>query len=472
MKCQYDIAIIGAGSAGLVVASAAASMGAHVLLVENRKMGGDCLNYGCVPSKAFLKSAHLAQKIKKAHLYGLDAATCKPSITKVMKRVASVIAEIAPHDSVERFQGLGVDVKLGNAFIVDKNTVKVGKELYTTKKLVISTGSTAAIPPIKGLDKVKYLTNETIFSIKKQPKKLIVLGAGPIGSELGQGFAHLGSDVHIVDRNENLFTKDDAEVSDIMKKAFKKDGINLHLGVGIEEVSQSGQTITVKVTANGKKSNITGDALLLSVGRTPNTKGFGLEDLGIELDSRGFIVVNDKLQTNIPTIYACGDVRGKFQFTHSAGYEAGVVVKNALVAPIFKTSYHNISWTTYTVPEVAHVGISAYDGEKTNIVKYQYKLAIDDNDRAKAEDDREGFIKVLLDAKKRLVGATIVGEHAGNMLPQLSLMVSKKMKLSDAMSVIYQYPIQGEIVKMLALQDFKTSAKGWQKALLKKIVRR
>ncbi len=472
MKHQYDIAIIGAGSAGLVVASASASMGARVLLVENRKMGGDCLNYGCVPSKTFLKSAHLAQKIKKANKYGLDSATCKPSIAKIMKRVASVIAEIAPHDSVERFEGLGVDVKLGNAFIVDKNTLRIEKDLYTAKKMVISTGSTAAIPPIKGLDKIKYLTNETIFSIKKQPKKLIVLGAGPIGLELGQGFSHLGSEVHIIDRSEKLFTKDDAEVSDIMEKAFKEDGIHIHLGASIDEVLKSGETITVKITIDGKQRKVSGDALLVSAGRKPNTKNLGLEELGVELDNRGFVTVNDKLQTNIPTIFACGDVRGKFQFTHSAGYEASVVVKNALIAPIFKTTYHNISWTTYTVPEVAHVGISIYDGEKTGVLKHQYKLAIDDNDRAKSEDDRSGFVKVLLDAKKRVIGATIVGEHAGNMLPQLSMMVTKKMKLSDAMSVIYQYPIQGEIIKMLALQDFKTSAKNWQKALLKKIVRR
>ncbi len=472
MKYQYDIVIIGAGSAGLVVASAAAGMGARVLLVENRKMGGDCLNYGCVPSKAFLKSAHLAQKIKKASLYGLDGATCKPAITKVMKRVASVIAEIAPHDSVERFEGLGVDVKITDAFIINANTVKVGGTSYTTKTIVIATGSTAAIPPIKGLDKVKYLTNETIFSIKKQPKKLIVLGAGPIGLELGQGFAHLGSEVHIIDRGETLFAKDDSDVSEIMKKAFIEDGIKLHLGSAIEEVSKSGETITVKISKNGKTTKVTGDTLLVSVGRSPNTKNLGLEEVGIKQDERGFIHVNDKLQTNIPNIFACGDVRGKFQFTHSAGYEAGVVVKNALIAPLFKTSYHNISWTTYTVPEVAHVGISLKEAQDTGVLKYQYKLPIDDNDRAKAEDDREGFIKVLLDAKKRVIGATIVGEHAGNMLAQLSVMVTHKMKLSSAMSIIYQYPTQGEIVKMLALQDFKTSAKDWQKALLKKIVRR
>ncbi len=472
MKYQYDIAIMGAGSAGLVVASSAASMGARVLLVESHKMGGDCLNYGCVPSKAFLKSAHLAQKIKKAPQYGLKSATCKPSITDVMGRVKKIIAEIAPHDSVERFTGLGVDVKLGKPYIVNKNTIKVGATLFTAKKMVIATGSRAAIVPIKGLDKIKYLTNETIFSIKKQPKHLIVLGAGPIGLELGQGFAQLGSKVSVVERQSSIFSKDDPEVSDIMIGALKKDGVALYLNTAVEEVSQKGEVITVKVVVNGKASKITGDALLLSVGRTPNTEGLGLDELGIKTDSRGFIVVNDKLQTNIPNIFACGDVRGKFQFTHSAGYEAGVAVKNALVAPLFKTSYHNISWTTYTVPEVAHVGMTLVDAQKKKVLKYQYKLPMASNDRSKTEDDREGFVKVLLDRKKRIIGATVVGENAGNLLPTLSLMVTNKMKLSAAISIIYQYPTQGEIVKMLAFADLKEGAKKWQKSLLRAIVRR
>ncbi len=472
MKYQYDIAVIGAGSAGLVVASAGASMGARVLLVENRKMGGDCLNYGCVPSKAFLKSAHLAQKIKKADKYGLLSASFKPSLEKIMGRVRSVIAEIAPHDSVERYESLGVTVKKGSAYIVNKNTIKVGKTLYTTKKIVISTGSRAATPPIKGLDTIKYLTNETIFSLKKQPKTLIVLGGGPIGLELGQGFAQLGTKVHVIDKGENLFAKDDPDVSDIMKKALTKDGVVLHLNSSIDELSQKDKTITVKITTGSKSSKVTGDALLLSVGRVPNSEGLGLQEMGIKTDSRGFVVVNDKLQTNIPNIFACGDIRGKFQFTHSAGYEAGVVVRNALVAPIFKAGYHNISWTTYTVPEVAHVGITLVEAQKKKILKYQYKLPIANNDRAKAEDDREGFIKVLLDSKKRIIGATIVSEHAGNLLPALSLMVTNRMKLSAAISIIYQYPTQGEILKMLAYEDLKVSAKSWQKALLKKIVQR
>ncbi len=472
MKYQYDIAIIGAGSGGLVVASAGASMGAKVLLVEGKKLGGDCLNYGCVPSKTFLKSAHLAQKIRKANNYGLNSASFETSMKDVMGRVSDVIAEIAPHDSKERFEGLGVDVKLGKGKLIDHHTIEVNGERFSAKSIVISTGSRAFVPELKGLENVKYYTNENIFSLDFTPKRLIVLGAGPIGLELGQGFAHLGSEVHIVNRSAGLFTKDDPEVSDIMKNALIKDGINLHLSTTLNEVSEVDGEIVLNVTQNGEKIDIKGDLLLVSVGRVPNTEGLGLENIGVITNKRGFIEVDDYLRTNIKNIFACGDVRGKYLFTHAAGYEASVVVKNALITPFFKANYYNMSWTTYTVPEVAHVGLTLKDADEAGKLAFQYKLPISQNDRAKAEDDREGFVKVLLDNKKRVIGATIVGEHAGEMLPVFSLMLTKKMKLSSLMSVIYQYPVQGEILKSLALDDFKSSAKDWQRNLLKKIVTR
>ncbi len=476
MKYDYDISVIGAGSGGLVVASAAVGMGAKVLLIEDRKMGGDCLNYGCVPSKAFLKSAHLAQKMRKSHRYGLHDTAFSPSMADIMRRVHDVIAEIAPHDSVERYKGLGVDVKLGRGSIVDAHTVSVKAESsttnYTSKAIVIATGSRAFIPPIKGLDSVNYLTNESVFSLETLPKELIVFGAGPIGLELGQGFAHLGSKVHIVDRSPSLFSKDDPDVSGIMTRAIEYDGVKLYLSAAIDEVSQQGDRITVKITKDGTQQEIIGDALLVSLGRAPNSGGLGLEEVGVKTNARGYIEVDDYLRTSVKSIYACGDVRGKFQFTHSAGYEATVVVKNALIAPVFKAKYHNIAWTTYTVPEVAHVGMSLKDATESGVLSYTHKLPISDNDRAKAEDDREGFVKVLLDKKHRVLGATIVSDKAGEMLPILSLLVTKRMKLGELMSVIYQYPIQGEILKSLALIDFKSSAKEWQRSLLKKIVTR
>ncbi len=472
MKYEYDIAVIGGGSGGLVVASAAAKMGARALLIENNKMGGDCLNYGCVPSKTFLKSAHLIHQMRKSHNYGVKNLNFDVDLKEIMDRVKSVIAEIAPHDSVERFEGMGVDVKLGIGQIVGEHEVKVGENTYTAKNIVISTGSHALVPPVDGLDSVPYYTNETIFDLDKLPKRLAVLGAGPIGLELGQGFAHLGSEVHMLIRDTGLFVRDEPEVAPILEKAFIEDGMNLHFKTNLLSVQKNGDEIIFKLEKNGEEFELIADALLVAVGRVPSTKNLGLENIGIEVDSRGYIKVNDYLQTNIKNIYACGDVRGRYQFTHSASYEAGIVVRNALISPLFKASYYNIAWTTYTVPEVAHVGYLEEECKKLNIKYSTQLLPIDEVDRAKAEDDRYGFIKIILDAKKHIIGATIVGEKGGEMLPILSLMVTRRMKLSSVMAIIYQYPIQGEILKTLAYKDFNENVKPWQKNLLKKIVKR
>ncbi len=472
MKQNYDIAILGAGSGGLVVASAAASMGAKVLLVENRKMGGDCLNYGCVPSKAFLKSAHLAHSIRKADRYGLHHAQAEPSLRDVMGRVSSVIGEIAPHDSKERYEGLGVDVKIGQGKLESPTEISVDGTRYTAKKIVIATGSTAFVPPISGLDTVHYHTNESIFALETLPKRLVVLGAGPIGLELGQGFAHLGSEVHVVDRGARLFGKDEPEVAPIMERAFQEDGMQMHMNSQILQVHQDGDEIVVSISTEDVPQDLRCDTLLVALGRVPNTKNIGLETVGVQTDERGFIKVNDYLQSNVKTVYACGDCKGKFLFTHAASYEAGIVVKNALIANFFKTNYENMAWTTYTVPEIAHVGALEQDAKQTGRLHRILMLPIGDNDRAKAEDDRAGFVKVLLDAKKRVIGATIVGERAGEMLPILSMMVTQHLKISSILPLIYQYPIQGEILKSLSLQDFKETAKPWQKNLLKKIVTR
>ncbi len=472
MKYQYDIAIIGGGSGGLVVASAAVSMGARVLLVESRKMGGDCLNYGCVPSKTFLKSAHLAQKIMKSDDYGLIGVKNKVDLKKIMNRVKEVIKEIAPHDSIERFTSLGVDVKIGKGIITDKNEISVNGVKFKVKKIVLATGSHATIPAIEGLNSVDYLTNETVFELEVLPKRLVVLGAGPIGLELGQGFAHLGSKVTIIDRSKTLFGKDEPETSKIMEKALLADNVNLMLDTNPDKVEKIGNEIVITTTTAGKTKKIACDYLLVALGRTPNTKNLGLQEVGVKIDKRGFIVVNNKLQTNIKNIFAVGDVKGKFLFTHAAGYEASVVVKNALIMPIFKIDYSNMPWTTYTVPEVAHVGCLESEAKEKGIFGSNYIIPISDNDRSKTEDDRAGFVKVILNKKGILIGASIVGDKAGEMLPILSLMVTKKMKLSALMSVIFQYPIQGEIFKSLALQQFKTNVKAWELSLLKFIVRR
>ncbi len=470
MNNRFDLIVIGAGSGGLVTVATACALGAKVLLIENRKMGGVCLNYGCVPSKTFLKSCHTAHLIKKASSYGITADNTKVSLSSIMDRVQAVIDEIAPHDSVERFTSLGATVVLGHGKLIERNCVQVDENLYYSKKIIIATGSTARIPSIPGLEKVDYFTNETIFSLRTLPKKMVVLGAGPIGLELGQGFAQLGSEVHVIDRNTTLFPKDEGEVATYMSKALEHDGVKIHLNAKIDKIHAQENKKTIIYESNGQLTEIDFDVLLVALGRRANTNNLGLEQVGIKVDSRGFIAVNDKLQTSIKNIYACGDVRGKYLFTHTASYEASIAVKNALIAPLFKTNYYNLPWTTFTLPEVAHVGIL----EKDAIGKgYQtHTLPLSETDKAKADDDRNGFVKIILNKKGQVVGATIVGEHAGEMIVQLSLMVTKKLTLADALSVIYQYPVQGEIVKFLAIKELKKNVKAWQQSLISKIVRR
>ncbi len=470
MQSKFDLIVIGAGSGGLVAAATASGLGASVLLIENRKMGGDCLNYGCVPSKTFLKSCHLMKNIKNSSKFGIDVLSYEVSLEKIMSRVKSVISEIAIHDSVERFESLGVKVIIGHGEIVSNDSVKVGNEVYKTKKIIISTGSSSFIPNIIGINDIDYLTNETIFDLKVLPKKMLVLGAGPIGLELGQGFAELGCEVHIIEMAPSLFRRDEPEVAEILTKALIEDGVNLHFNSQVVEVAKQGSDTIVKIKKDDEIYEISCDAFLVAPGRSPNTKNLGLENVGIKTDKRGFIEVNDKMQTSVKNIYACGDVRGKYLFTHTASYEASIAVKNALILPIFKSNYRNIAWTTYTSPEVAHVGV--LESEVSKDESYTYITPISNNDRSKSEDDREGFVKLVLDKKRRLIGATIVGDRAGEMILQLSVMISKKLHLSSALNIIYQYPAQGEIVKTLAVTDFKEKAKPWQKSLMKKIVSR
>ncbi len=360
---------------------------------------------------------------------------------------------------------------MGKASFVSARKIKVNDVEYEAKRIIIATGSRAFVPPVPGLSEVPYDTNESIFERKVLPKHLIVLGAGPIGCELGQGFAHLGSEVSIIDRSSRLFSKDEPEVAPVMEEVFKQDGIHLHLQSELKKVNQMPEGgIEVEFIQNGECKRCKGDVLLVALGRVPNTEDMNLEEVGIQTNKRGFVEVNEKLQTSVSNVYACGDVRGKFLFTHTASYEAGIAVRNALVAAHFKTHYDNLAWTTYTVPEVAHVGLLKQAAEEAGTFGSELFLQIDENDRAKAEDDRRGFVKVILDKERHVIGATIVGEKAGEMLPVLSLMVSQKMKIEAAMSVMYQYPVQGEIVKSLAVEDFKRHVQPWQQHLIQKIV--
>jgi len=469
MKYDYHIIVIGAGSAGLTVASGASGLGAKVALLENHKMGGDCLNYGCVPSKTFLRTAHLAKDITNSAEFALDAKLEKVNLKKVMQRVKSVIAEIEPHDSQERFEGLGVDVFLGESQIIDRHTLQIEGRKLSGKKIVIATGSTGRIPPIPGLDKVEYLTNKTIFDFEDLPEHLVIVGGGPIGLELGQGFRHLGSKVTIIDQNDHLFPKDDPEVWEVMKKVFERDGVDLCLECKVKSISEKDKIKSVIVEFNGEEKIISGDALLVSAGRIPNTKDLNLEKIGVKTDKRGFIITNKNMRTSVKNIFAAGDVTGPFQFTHMAGHQAGKVVPNAILGFGGKASYTMVPWTTYTKPEVAHVGYTQPWAEQLGIYKESMVFHLEEIDRAKADNDRFGFLKLILGKKGKIIGATLVGEKAGEMIPVASLAIAKGMKASAFASIIFSYPTQAEIFQRVSFEYLKRSFKDWMKTLIKKI---
>lgn len=467
MKYDYHVIIIGAGSAGLVVASGAATLGAKVALIEGEKMGGDCLNAGCVPSKAFLKAAHLAKEIRESHKYGLGSIINEVNLEDIMKRVKSVIEEIEPHDSRERFESLGVEVISEHGEMLDEHTVKIGERIITSKSIVIATGSEPVIPKIKGLEDVSYLTNRNIFDLKKLPKHFIILGGGPIGLELGQGFRHLGSKVTIIDMSDSLFGKDDAEVGPIMEKVFIDDGIILKLSSKIVEIRKNNENITVVIEKDGKIEEISGDNLLVSLGRKPATQGLGLQKAKVELNERGFVIVNKKLQTSVKNIYACGDVAGPYQFTHMAGYQAGIVVRNIIFHLGSKVDYSVVPWTTYTRPEVAHVGYTEAMAKEIGLFKEAIIVPLGEIDRAKTENDRIGFLKLILGGKGKIIGATLVGEKAGETIPLATLAIKKKLKATTYLSMIFSYPTEAEIFSFASLKILKKSFKAWQNKLVK-----
>jgi pyruvate/2-oxoglutarate dehydrogenase complex dihydrolipoamide dehydrogenase (E3) component len=468
MKYNYHIVVIGGGSAGLVTAAGGASLGARVALIEAEKMGGDCLNTGCVPSKTFLRSAHLAAEIREAGAYGLSASLAGVNAAKLMKRVADVIGAIAPHDSVERFTGLGVDVISGKGILLDNHSVKVNGRTITGKYIVIATGSRPAVPPIPGLAGAPYYTNENIFGLRKLPKKLIVLGGGPIGLELGQGFCHLGSGVEIIDMAPRLFQKDDPEVAPLMEKIFRDEGIILTLSANIKEVKKSGSGITVVIEKNGAVRNVTGSHLLVSLGRKPATESMGLEQAGVKVNERGYVAVNGCLQTSVNNIYACGDVAGPFQFTHMAGYQAGVVLRN-IIFPLKKArvDYSAVPWTTYTRPEAAHAGYTEPMAKEKGLFADSIIADLGENDRARAENDTRGFLKLVLGKKGLIIGATLVGNRAGDIIPLASMAIRGGMKATAFMSQIFPYPTEAEIFKTASIAAAKKSFKPWMKAIIK-----
>jgi len=459
-KFDRNLIVIGAGAAGLVTAYIAAAVKAKVTLVEAEKMGGDCLNYGCVPSKALIRSAKLATQMRHGEHYGLEARAPTFSFRKVMARVHEVIATVAPHDSVERYTGLGVEVLQGYARIVNPWTVEIKlnsgeTQVLTTRSIVIGTGARPFVPPLPGLDDVGYVTSDTLWDefakLDSAPARLVVLGGGPIGSELSQCFARLGSAVTQVERGPRIMSREDEEVSNFARDSLTRDGVNVLIGHTALRCEREGERKFIVVEHQGAERRIEFDALLCAVGRVARLSGYGLEELGIP--TQRTVVTNDYLETIYPNIFAAGDVAGPYQFTHVAAHQAWYAAVNALFGDFkrFKADYSVIPWATFIDPEVARVGLNEQEAREKGIAYEVTKYGIDDLDRAIADGTAHGFVKVLtVPGKDRILGVTIVGEHAADLLAEFVLSMKHGLGLNKILGTIHTYPTLSEANKYAA----------------------
>ena len=454
-----NMVVIGAGSAGLVSSYIAAAVKAKVTLVEKHKMGGDCLNTGCVPSKALIKAARTVNDIHKAKDLGIHVAEQTIDFPAVMERVRQVIRDIEPHDSVERYSSLGVDCLQGEAKIISPWEVSVDGKTITTRNIVIATGARPFVPPIPGLDQLDYLTSDNLWGINELPKRLLVLGGGPVGCELAQAFSRLGSKVTIVMRRSHLMPREDEDVSEFVRRKFIEEGIEVltdHQPVSFE-IREGENTVlletTDKSTDENKTKEVSFDKVLVALGRKANTEKLGLENLDIELNPNGTVTVDEYLRSRYPNIYACGDVAGPYQFTHTASHQAWYVAVNALFGRFkkFKVDYSVVPWATFTDPEVAHVGLSEADARAKGIPYEITKYGIDDLDRAIADNTAEGFVKVLtVPGKDKILGATIVGYHAGDLLTEFVTAMKQGLGLKKILGTIHSYPTISEANKFAA----------------------
>jgi pyruvate/2-oxoglutarate dehydrogenase complex dihydrolipoamide dehydrogenase (E3) component/uncharacterized membrane protein YdjX (TVP38/TMEM64 family) len=455
-KFDRNMVVIGAGAAGLVSSYIAAAVKAKVTLVESHKMGGDCLNYGCVPSKALIRTATLLHQMKHSQAYGVTSAQASLDFAEVMERVARIVREIEPHDSVARYCGLGVDVVLGRAKIVDPWTVQIeldggATQTLTTRCIVVATGAEPFVPPLPGLGEVGCLTSDTLWGLRELPKRLVVLGGGPIGCELAQAFARLGAQVTQVEMAPRILLKEDAEVSALAKAALEADGVEVLVEYTALRCEKDGERKTLVVEHAGQEKRIEFDQLLCAVGRTARLKGFGLEELGIPTGKT--IETNEYLETIYPNILACGDVAGPYQFTHTASHQAWYAAVNGLFGSLkkFKADYSVIPWATFITPEVARVGLNEQDAKEQGVAYEVTRYGIDDLDRAIADSAAEGFVKVLtVPGKDKILGVTIVGDHAADLLAEYVLAMKHGLGLNKILGTIHTYPTLAEANKYAA----------------------
>ncbi len=451
-----DLCVIGGGSGGLSVAAAAAAFGVPVVLIERHKMGGDCLNTGCVPSKALLAAAKRAAVMRSSAPFGVTASTIDIDFSTVHDHVQRVIATIAPTDSAERFAGLGVRVIKGQAKFKDRRIVAVGDIEIRARRFVIATGSTPSLPQIPGIDEGPYLTNETVFDLTEQPDRLIIIGAGPIGLEMAQAFRRLGSAVTVLEAATPL-AKDDPECAAIVLDQLERENIVIRSGVKVMGVKHASGSVSVTFEGAGGKETVEARHLLIAAGRKPTTDGLDLDAAGIKYDRAG-IAVNKRLKTTNRRVYAIGDVTaGQLQFTHAANYHAGLVIRNALFRLPVRVNNDAVPWVTYTEPELGQAGLTEAQararGIKLRIVRWPYH----DNDRAQAERETHGHIKVITTAKGKILGATIVGAQAGELIAMWTLAIAQGLNIRSLTGIVLPYPTLSEIGKRAAIDFFTPS---------------
>lgn len=460
---RYNLVVVGAGTAGLVSASIAAGLGGKVALVERALMGGDCLNVGCVPSKAMISAARACASVRDAGQFGVNVAgEVTFDFAKAMERMRKLRSEISPNDSVERFSEKGIDVFLGQAKFVGNDSVEVDGRSLKYSKAVICTGARAAAPPIAGLDEVDYLTNESLFSLTKLPRRLGIIGAGPIGCEMAQSFARFGSEVHLIESTDGILSREDREAAEIVKAQMIKDGVNLLCcGKELKLARGSDGGVRMMLSSYDKHYDIEVDKLLVAVGRAPNVEGLGLEDVGVEYSKKG-VVINERFQTGNSRIYAAGDVCSPYQFTHAADFMARAVVRNALFHGRAKHSDLIVPWVTYTSPELAQVGMTAEKAKEEGVEIDTYTQPMAEVDRAILEGQIEGFVRVhVRKGSDVIVGATIVAPNAGDMIGEFSLAMTEKTGLGSMANAIHPYPTQGEAVRKVGDLYGRTRLTPW-----------
>ena len=451
-KYDYDVGIIGGGSAGLTVASGAAQLGAKTLMVEKEKeLGGDCLHYGCVPSKTLIRSAQVYHSMKRAKDYGLPQAEVPPvDFGEIKKRIQSVIGIIQKHDSEERFCSLGAKVEFGDPVFVDEHAIRLNGSTYSAKNWVIATGSSPDIPNVQGLDRTPYITNKEIFSLDHLPKSMIILGAGPIAIEMAQAFSRLGTKVSVIQRSGQILTKEDKDLADEVMQVLSSEGVVFYLNTSVVSVSDLGSEREVLIkTKTGQEIHLAAERILVAMGRDPNLKGLGLDQIGVVFDRKG-LQVDERLRTTQKHIYAAGDVTGAFQFTHAAGYEGSIVISNAIFHLPRKADYTFMPWCTYTDPELASIGMNEKSAKEAGLEYSVWTEAFLNNDRSLAEGEKVGRIKMILDKHEKPLGVQILGPQAGELLSEWVTFLKGKVKLSTLASAVHPYPTLGEINQRVA----------------------